>query len=145
MLIDADDQIDSSFVEKALDILKNFKTIGAVSSWAVCFGYEDFIWYPQGGTIKDFVYSTTCPSCALVRRETWIDTGGFDESFLIGYEDWNFWIDVTKRGWVIFIIQELLYFYMQKENSRVKVTFSKHDEIYKIISEKHPDIFLLLH
>lgn len=141
LIIDADDMIESTFVEKALKVMEMNPNVGAVSAWALCFGFEDYVWYPQGGTLKDFLLSTTCPSCALIRREAWLSAEGFDESFIIGYEDWDFWIRLTKKGWIVYIINEILYYYLQKAKSRVTETFSRHAEIYKVIVEKHPDVF----
>ena len=141
LLQDADDFFHESFVEKAVDVLNNNPRIAAVSSWTLCFGDEDYIWYPQGGTIGNFLNSTTCPACALVRREAWVESGGFDESFRVGYEDWDFWIRITKNNWLVYIIPELLFYYRQKPSSRVKETFARHEEIYKVIRSKHPDVF----
>jgi len=141
LLWDADDLFHETFSEKALAILSHYPRIGAVSSWALCFGDEDYTWYPIGGSVENFMYSTTSPACALVRREAWIDADGFDERYLVGYEDWDFWIRITKKNWLVYIIPELLYYYRQKKQSRVKETFKRHVEIYEQIVEKHPDVF----
>lgn len=141
LLQDADDLFHASFVEKALEVLNDNPRVAAVSSWTLCFGHEDYIWYPQGGSLGNFLKSTTCPACALVRREAWVESGGFDESFRIGYEDWDFWIRMTKRNWQIHVIPELLFYYRQKPSSRVKETFARHEEIYQVIRSKHPDVF----
>lgn len=141
LLWDADDLFHSTFTEKAVNILNNFPKIGAVSSWALCFGFEDYIWYCTGGGLENFKNSTTCPVCSLVRRDAWTNTGGFDESYRIGYEDWDFWIRLTKQNWLVYIIPEILFYYRQKRNSRVRDTFIQHASIYEQLVLKHPDVF----
>jgi len=141
LLWDADDLFHETFTEKALTILTHYPRIGAVSSWALCFGDEDYTWYPIGGSVENFMQSTTSPACALVRPEAWMDAEGFDERYLVGYEDWDFWIRITKKNWLVYIIPELLYYYRQKKQSRVKETFKRHIEIYEHIVARHPDVF----
>lgn len=141
LLIDSDDSIHESFLQKAMQILYKDPSIGVVSSWALCFGDQDYIWYPKGGMLEDFLMYTSCPSCALLRRKSWIDAQGFDETLRVGYEDWDFWIRVTKQGWLVYILPELLYYYLQKPSSRVKDTFARHEEIYRQIKRNHADIF----
>jgi glycosyltransferase involved in cell wall biosynthesis len=138
---DADDLFHSTFTEKAINILKHFPRVGAVSSWALCFGFEDYIWYCTGGDLENFKNSTTCPVCSLVRRAAWAHAGGFDESYRIGYEDWDFWIRLTKKDWLVYIIPDILFYYRQKRNSRVKDTFIQHTSIYQHLVRSHPDVF----
>jgi len=142
LLCDGDDMFREDFVAKAVTLLDDYPLLGAVSSWTLCFGEVDFVWFPMGGSVQNFISSITCPCAGLVRREAWVDSGGFDVSYKIGYEDWDFWLRVTKKGWLIHIIPELLFYYRQKKESRVKNTFQNHDEIYKDqIMQNHPDVF----
>jgi glycosyltransferase involved in cell wall biosynthesis len=143
LLLDSDDLFESSFAEKALQLMETNPAVGAVSSYVLNFGY-DSIWKPLGGTVESFLFDINCPCAALVRRKAWEDAGGFNPAFVDGYEDWNFWIDVTKRGWTIDVIPELLFYYRRKSCSRVAETAGLRHEIYKKIISTHPDVFAQL-
>lgn len=139
--LDADDLIERTFVEKSVNYMNNNLNVGAVSCTTLYFGFEDGMLFYRGGYIENLLYNLGCTVCGLVRREIWEKIGGFDENMILGYEDWDFWISLTKLGWSIYIIPETLFFYRQKESSRVQTVFDKHDEIFKYIKKKHEDVY----
>ncbi len=141
LILDADDLLAPSFVEKALQILEGDDRLGVVSSHVLNFGHAEAVWEPLGGGLENFIHKINCGSAALIRRAAWIDAGGFNERFVEGYEDWNFWIDITKRGWQIHIIPEILFYYRTKEYSRVTDTTRQHKTIYELIKASHPEVF----
>jgi hypothetical protein len=61
----------------------------------------------------------------------------------LGFEDWEFYIRVTEKGYLIKIIPEILFFYRQTEKSTLKndsmpnekeileYMIGKHDSLYK--------------
>lgn len=137
LTIDADDLIDHSFVEKSVRILETYPRIGAVSAWAICFGEETYTWQPSGGSIENFISDINCPSMALIRRNVWLQNGGFDEKLQIGYEDWDFWLCTTSNGWYIHILHEYLYYYRQLNNSRAKKAVANRESIVDIFKRKY--------
>lgn len=141
LVLDADDLLEKTFLEKAVMCLDEEANIGAVSSYVLDFGYVDSVWRPTGGGIENFKYKINCGSAALVRRKAWEECGGYNEKFIHIYEDWNFWIDITKRGWNIRVIPELLFYYRTKEVSRVTDVGTMHDIVYQQIMETHPDVY----
>jgi glycosyltransferase involved in cell wall biosynthesis len=143
LTLDADDMFERTFLEKAIHILERDHqyTIGAVSSEVLKFGYYDSIWRPRGGNLTNFILGINCVACALIRRKAWELAGGFDETMIEGYEDWDFWIRLTKIGWSIHIIPELLFYYRTKENSRITESFKNYWRIYNRIRWNHPDVF----
>jgi glycosyltransferase involved in cell wall biosynthesis len=147
LIIDSDDTFDKSFLEKAVTILDNDKSIAAVSSYCSIFIKNHQTIYnhqPKGGGIDNFLFDNNSVSFALIRKESWEFIGGYDEKMKNGFEDWEFWIRITKAGWTIFTIPEFLFNYRQKENSMLKSTkenfretnlnyiFIKHEDLYKV-------------
>jgi len=141
LVIDADDLLERTFIEKAVHVLKMNKDVGAVSSYVLHFGFKEHLWRPAGGGIDNFKHTINCGSAALIRRQAWLDAGGYNEKFIENYEDWNFWIDITKRGWSITILPEALFYYRSKERSRVNDLRNTHDMLYARIRKMHPDVF----
>jgi glycosyltransferase involved in cell wall biosynthesis len=143
--IDSDDTLDASFLEKAVLILDEKENVSAVSSYCNIFeGNYKFIskHLPKGGGLSNFLFDNNCTSFALIRKSSWEKIDGYDEKMINGFEDWEFWISVTKDGGYVHMIEEFLFNYRQKSISMSKESKKNHREknlayIYK----KHKDIY----
>ncbi|KLT71042.1 glycosyltransferase family 2 protein [Flavobacterium sp. ABG] len=146
LTLDADDFFESSFLEKAVPILDSDRAIGVVSCFTQCFVDKNRITFkhcPKGGAIGDFLYVNNAIANALFRKQCWLDAGGYDEKMRKGYEDWEFWISVTKRSWKIHIIEEFLFNYRKKENSMLQTTnLLYEEENYRYVLNKHKELYV---
>lgn len=142
LTVDADDLIAPTFVEKAMSVLERYPKIGAVSSWVRCFGSQNYNWMPTGGGVQNFVLDINCSSFALIRRALWSNNGGFDSGMVNGYEDWEFWVNATKKGWIIHILKEFLFFYRHRFATRAGEAIANRTAILRYMSSKHPEVFL---
>lgn len=147
LTIDADDIVEEIFLEKAVAILNENAGVGAVSSHCRVFikNHEIISEHkPRGGILKDFLFDNNSVSFALIRKEAWRDVGGYDEAMLTGFEDWDFWISTTKKGWEVYMIPELLFNYRIKDknsvdkNAKLNYRESNLNYIYK----KHQDVYI---
>lgn len=146
LTLDSDDIFESTFLEKAIPILNDNTNIGVVTCWYKTFG-KDFgreygVIYPEGGDIKNFLARNNCCASSLFKKECWVKVGGYNEKFLNGYEDWSFWIDVTKKGWVVNVIQEVLFNYRVTNNGLYSVIVNKKPELLKQLVNEHKEIFI---
>lgn len=139
--LDADDKLHPEFVEKTFDIIRLDEKIAAVSSYAQLFGKKNDLKILHGGDLKNFLFYNNCIVCALIRKDIWIKNGGYDENMKVGFEDWEFWINTTKKGYRIFVIPEPLYFYRIKNYSRTTNSLKNRPEIYYYIIKKHQDVY----
>ncbi len=145
LTIDSDDTLDTSFLEKAVKILDEKENVSAVSSYCNIFeGNYKLIskHLPKGGGLSDFLFDNNSTSFALIRKSSWKKIGGYDEKMINGFEDWEFWISMTKQGDYVHMIEEFLFNYRQKSISMSKESKKNHREknlayIYK----KHCDIY----
>jgi len=145
LFLDADDYFEKTHLAKAVDVLDNNPGIGAVTAYSRFFyerDYEKTINYykPKGGGVKNFLLENNAGSNSLVRYKSWRDAGGFDEK-LLSHEDWDFWIRVTKNGWLIYTIPEVLVNYRLTEKSKYKKFKDRKLELLKRIYENHQDIY----
>jgi len=138
---DADDLMDESFVEKAVHILEKYPLIGIVSAWTICFGGWNFHWTPYGGDVRGFIKDTNCQAAALIRRDVWLANNGYDENMTIGYEEWEFYINAAKKGYLVHIIKEFLLYYRKDGNARATDAVNNRQKIIKYIATKHKTIF----
>jgi glycosyltransferase involved in cell wall biosynthesis len=139
--LDADDIIDDGFIEKSLSILLNNNRLGAVSSWTMLFGAKDSLQKYKSGGVENYIYYTNATITATFSKKTWKAVGGYDPSMIDGAEDWDFWLGVTSRGLDIEIIEEPLFFYRIKNQSRNVDAALKFEEIKKKLTQKHEHVF----
>ena len=139
--LDADDILHEQFIEKSLDKILSNSQLAAVSSWTMCFGTEDFLLKYKSGGIENYIYHTNCTVTALIHKKVWQEVNGYDLNMAEGMEDWDFWLSVTSRGWLVEIIQEPLFFYRIKRNSRQTEATLKAEIIREKINIKH-EMFL---
>ncbi|QZK89623.1 glycosyltransferase family 2 protein [Flavobacterium sp. CHNK8] len=142
--LDADDYYEPTFIEKAIQILDTDVTIGVVSSSCRTFSEKKTISIvrPLGGGVTDFLFINNGRASAMFRKECWEKVGGFDENMKAGYEDWEFWLAITKNNWRMHIIPEILSHYRIKNTSRDRTAIVHHDyELRMYIFNKHKEMY----
>lgn len=144
LTMDADDKYETTFMDKALGVMRNNSGVGVVSSWISRFqdGKQVCVIKPKGAILKDFLYSNAANGTSFFRKKCWEEAGGYDENMKKGYEDWEFYIRVCQLGWSVHIIEEVLFFYRQHPISMRTVAIKSYDtEIKKYIYRKHEQLY----
>src|SRR5690606_12047574 len=67
---------------------------------------------------------------ALVRRDAYLDAGGFDETIREGHEDWDFWLRMAKAGYWGFTLREYLGWYRRRSSGRFQ-TFMRDQDAHE--------------
>jgi glycosyltransferase involved in cell wall biosynthesis len=141
--LDADDYFDPSFFSKAIAIMDKEPATAVVTSYIKYFGDKTGNSKPRGGNAYNFLFSNQCSACAMVRKDIWNQVGGYDESMKLGYEDWEFYIRITKLNFEVHLIPEYLLFYRQTDKSTLKNhTHPNRAAIINYIVEKHKDWYV---
>lgn len=141
LTLDADDILEKTFMEKTIARMATDPDIGAASGKVMYFGYEEGFLDYRGGQLEDILRNMGSHLCALIRRTAWVEINGFDESVNDGFEDWEFWMRLTKKHWSISIVPEILFYYRQKDSSRVTEVFKNQSQLIEQLKEKHNDIY----
>ncbi|MBZ9628905.1 glycosyltransferase family 2 protein [Psychroflexus sp. CAK1W] len=156
LVLDSDDFFEPTFCEKAVSLKEaNASNYKIITCYAKRFDDRGFIdiFKPQGGTIKNFLFSNSAIGNSLFAKADWIDIEGYDEKMTSGYEDWEFYIRLLKLSGEAVVIEEPLFNYRQKNQSmrisanRIKYElwryiFNKHISLYKQHYEEFIDYFL---
>ena len=144
LTLDADDFFEPTFVEKAILILINNPKIGMVTCWSKNFNSKGITsrLKPLGDKVTSyFLNEPFLLASLLFRKQCWLDVDGYDELMREGYEDWEYNISISKKGWKSHVIEEFLFNYREKENSRNFLAKNKNDvQLKKYIFSKHKDI-----
>lgn len=142
--LDADDKIESSYVEKAVDVLEKNAQCGIVYCQGRFFGNNGGKWKLPSFSIGRMLISNIIFNAGLFRRDDWKLCGGYDESLRIGIEDWDFWLSILSLERTVYQIPEQLFYYRIKSSSRDQ-QFNKQQVLVKAtyftIQNKHRDLY----
>lgn len=145
LTLDADDTFEPSFLSKGVQVLNSNSKIGIVTCWCRVFndiGVQDEL-KTTGGEISDLIFSNGILGTSLYRRECWKLIGGYDEKMKNGFEDWDFNIRLIEEGWDVYVINEYLFNYRLKENSREFVAKKKYkNELLYYLYIKHKELYI---
>lgn len=142
--LDADDRIDSTYIEKAVDIMEKNEGIGVVYCKADLFGEQTGIWDLPKYSLDKMLLDNIVFVTSLFRKEDWNMVGGFNTQMKYGMEDYDFWLSIIESGREIHQIQETLFHYRIKSTSRTtefQNNMSVVVDTYMQIYDNHPTLY----
>ncbi len=140
--LDADDLIDPTYIEKAINHFTNFPETKLVYCKGETFGKTNGPMQFVDYNYDDFIWGNCIFCSALYRRSDYDKTDGYNANMVHGLEDWDFWLSLLKKDDIVYRIEEVLFYYRVKETSMVKELVSHHLEDNLIqLCRNHPDIY----
>ncbi len=117
--VDADDQVDRRYFERALAIMAAYDNVSMVCSWVGGFGAREEIWptWTTGSPYALFQNMFSFSSM-VVRRDALLAHGLGDPTFVHGMEDWEAGVGLLLAGHGGVAIPEPLYHYRLRAGSR---------------------------
>ena len=139
LVLDGDDRLKPSYIEKVSGLLRKDSSMTAASSWLHTFGVLDSVVRPLGGSIAAFLSRNCCPATHILRRKIWEQCGGYDESMRSGFEDWDFFLSMleTSPDAYVGIVEKPLINYRTAPTSANIKSMNKRFELMRYIIEKH--------
>jgi hypothetical protein len=142
--LDSDDFFEPTFCEKAINQFEIDKETRIVTCLANRFskkGGSD-IFTPRGGIIDNFLFSNSALGSSMFKRKDWEYCGGYEEKLpILGFEDWELYINILKNGGYAHVINEVLFNYQVRENSTTDRIRDLKLEKFKHIIYKHKELF----
>jgi glycosyltransferase involved in cell wall biosynthesis len=141
--LDADDSLDASFLEKAVEVLDQQPEIGIVYSEVEWFGAKTGKWDLPPYRFPDILLGNVIVTSALFRRSDWELVGGYCTEFRARWEDYDFWLSLIERGRIPHRIPEVLFYYRQRAGSRTQSGESTASAaLYELLFRRHRDLYL---
>ena len=139
LVLDGDDKLEPSYIEKVSQLLRDNSSMVAASSWMRTFGVLNAVVCPCGGGLKAFLSKNCCAATHMMRRKHWEKCGGYDESMRSGFEDWDFFLSMleTEPDLQIGVLQEPLIDYRTAPASSNITSMEKRLDLMRFIIEKH--------
>jgi GT2 family glycosyltransferase len=98
---------------------------------------------PVGTTYHALLYENIMMATSLYQKKHWEEVGGYDENMKHGFEDWEFWIAITKSGREFKIVDKFLFYYRKAKKSMLIDTLTNHVESnMEYVFKKHNEIYI---
>jgi glycosyltransferase involved in cell wall biosynthesis len=116
--VDSDNCIRKTYLSEAPAVLDRNPAVGIVYGDAEYVGERSGRWYVPEFSFARLVDGNFIDACALFRRRVWEDIGGYDEQMPhLGWEDWDFWLRASVRGWRFVHLDEVAFDYRVRPDS----------------------------
>lgn len=145
--LDADDILHQDYLLKLVPELESDKKLVVVSCYSHFFieNINNILktHKPQGYNYNYLLYVNQLVATSLYRKQSWEFVGGYDESMKHGFEDWDFWMSITKTGNHYKILPEALFYYRKAQKSMLVNTINNYFESTKeYIFKKHKALYI---
>lgn len=131
--LDADDLIAPDFLEKTVRILNQQPEVGIAGTDALLFGAANEIRRLPVFSFHRLLSENLFFATSLFRKSDWQAVGGYCEAMRFGWEDWEFWIAMTRRGVTAVRIPEPLFLYRIRSESRDRSMVLWHKAVMALI------------
>lgn len=141
LTLDADDYFNDTFVEKALEKFAENDQYGAIMCGyvRVVKGKKIMPYIPQEISLQSCLMNNGALSCLLFKKSAILEAGLYDVAMKDNYEDWDLNIRILKLGYRYGVVREVLFNYVDSENSRNDVATEKDVVLRKQIFNKYRD------
>lgn len=143
LVFDGDDTLEPGYIEDVYGLLCSNPAMVAASSWMRTFGVLDAVVRPGGGNIVSFLSRNCCPATHILRRDFFVQCGGYDEAMRSGYEDWDFFIsmlEISTDACIGMVKKPLINYRTAPASANIK-SMNKRQEIMRYMIEKHKESY----
>ena len=145
--LDADDVLHQNYLALLVPELQQNPSLAIVSCYSNFFieNISNIIHKqkPVGTTYHALLYENNMMATSLYRKKCWEEVGGYDENMKNGFEDWEFWIAITKKGRQYKFVEEFLFYYRKSKKSMLIDTLTNHVENnMEYVFKKHNEIYI---
>ena len=142
--LDADDIISPSYIEKAVARFMASPILKLVYCKADFFGDKNGPWNLDVYDWDSFIWQNCIFCSAMYRRCDFDNTAGYNTNMKYGFEDWDFWLSLLRKGDGVCRIDEPLFHYRIKDASMKAQLLSNKknlEETYIQLYKNHKDIY----
>jgi glycosyltransferase involved in cell wall biosynthesis len=143
---DSDDFFEPDFISKSVEILEGNEHVRIVTCYANRIYQNKVvdIFKPTGGNFENFMFYNAALGSAMFKKKDWENVGGYEEVLPVrGFEDWELYLNILKKGGIAFVIEEVLFNYRLRENSTTRNIAHLRNEKFKHILLKHMDLYIV--
>jgi glycosyltransferase involved in cell wall biosynthesis len=142
LFLDADDLLSSNFLEETIKVLDADATVSVATSVVKIFGGRKKVLQVTSYDLPTIIGDNKIVVTSLFRKTDFDAVGGFNLNMKEGYEDWDFWIGVLKRGGKVICAEKATFYYRYLQKSRNNtIDIEKEQQLRKQMWENHKEVF----
>lgn len=141
--LDSDDKISEVYLEKAVYVLNLEPDVKIVCLQTQLFCDSDEIIKMPPFELRSLLIINYMVNSCMFRKEDFEKTNGYDETML-GFEDWNLWIEILKNGGRVLELPLIGYYYRKKESSIYNLFLKDNKRVFKDLLKvynNHIDVY----
>lgn len=140
--LDADDRIATEYIDEAIKIIIEKPEVKLVYCDCEYFGTKTGLSTVNPFSMEGMLSENLIFNAALIRRGDFIQYGGYDEAFLDGWEDWEFWLRFIQSNEQVYKLPNTYFYYRIKNESRNStIKYEKRALCEQQLYKKHLDLF----
>lgn len=146
IFVDSDDYVSENFCKELIENYNN--EFSVVTCYANLFTENKnlYVYKPEGGGLKEAIIKNTALGTSLFVKEELKKIGGYDESMVKGFEDWELLIRLLKNTTKkIKVVETPLYFYRKGIISTTTTANKLKYKLLKYIYTKHINTYINYH
>jgi glycosyltransferase involved in cell wall biosynthesis len=116
--LDADDWIDSRFLSLAVPLLEQNNKLELIGTGVNYFGEMNAMEFLPDYNPKQHLLQNLFFNTSLFRRISFDEVNGYDETFKLGWEDWDLFLRMVNNASQVHVITDYLLHYRIKSSSR---------------------------
>ena len=140
LTLDADDRLAPGALQAMRTALDRDPNLGFAYGWMQFFEDWDWTWETPPYDPYKLLYRHQIGSTALMRRELFEATGGFDPEFG-EFEDWELWVHALARGFRGERVPVVTCEYRKHGPSKHRSDRRAYRAMYKQLRAKHADLY----
>jgi glycosyltransferase involved in cell wall biosynthesis len=142
LCLDADDLISPNFLIETVGFLEHNIDIKVVTSTVRFFGRRIGKLVPKSYSLEKLLAQNQLVVTSLFRRSDFNRVGGFNNSMIEGFEDWDFWIRIIKDGGQIKCAEDAIFYYRLLRSSRnSNIDIEKESRLRYKLWENHKELY----
>lgn len=137
--LDSDNRIRPEYIYESIKILDAHPEIAMVYGDAEFFGDKSKRHVVGEFNLQNMMVENQIDACAVYRKSVWEAVGGYDEKMpIMGYEDWDMWMNMTFKQYKFHYVPEILFDYRVLGNSMLRsVSVVNKKRLFKYMDEKY--------
>jgi glycosyltransferase involved in cell wall biosynthesis len=139
--LDADDLIEPTCIAEYLRALLHDESAAFAYGDYQVFGTKNYPETTGKYNLEQLLTQNILIYASLIRKKVWEDSGGYDESMRLGYEDWEFWLRLGSRGHFGHHIPKSLFRYRKHGASLYDTALANHAQLIAYMEERHPELY----
>ncbi len=132
--LDCDDLMENTMIEVLYWTLETHHNASFAYTTMVNFGDKEFIWEKYLSIEKQKKENLICIS-SMIKKEDFIEVGGFGIKEKAMYEDWNLWLKLIQAGKIPIRVNAPLFWYRVSTKGEFSRAQKNHENAMKYINE----------